>query len=124
LGRAVASAFVRGLDLGGFRRASLVRVDGTNALFAGNLFVKRISKRHPALLGTCVSMVGSVRNRARRLPVSVPKNKQAQSMDYVDDFLAGAEGRTLAKAFLHIKDVKVRRSVVHMVEALAQSGSR
>jgi transcriptional regulator with XRE-family HTH domain len=61
---------------------------------------------------------------APRLAGSVRKNKQAPSMDYVDDFFAGAEGKALAKAFLQIKDATVRRSVVHMVEALAQSGSR
>jgi hypothetical protein len=45
-------------------------------------------------------------------------------MDYVDDFLAGADGKALAKAFLQIRDPIVRRSVVHMVETLAQSGSQ
>jgi transcriptional regulator with XRE-family HTH domain len=45
---------------------------------------------------------------APRLTRSVRKNKQAPSMDYVDDFLAGAEGKALAKAFLQIKDVTVR----------------
>ena len=60
---------------------------------------------------------------APRLAGSVLKNRQAPSMDYVDDFLAGAEGKALARAFLQIKDPTVRRSVVHMVEALAQSGN-
>jgi transcriptional regulator with XRE-family HTH domain len=61
---------------------------------------------------------------APRLTGSVRKNKQAPSMGYVDDLLAGAEGKALAKAFSQIKDVTVRRSVVHMVEALAQSGNQ
>ena len=61
---------------------------------------------------------------APRLAVSVRKNKQAPSMGFVDDFLAGAEGKALTKAFLQIKDVTVRHSVVHMVEALAQSGNQ
>ena len=61
---------------------------------------------------------------APRLAGSVRKNKQALSMNYVDDFLASAEGKALAKAFLQIKDVTVRRSVVHMVEALAQPGNK
>ncbi|MGA8615745.1 MAG: hypothetical protein WB760_29505 [Xanthobacteraceae bacterium] len=45
-------------------------------------------------------------------------------MNYVDDFLAGADGKALARAFSQIKDATVRRSVVHMVESLAQSGNR
>jgi hypothetical protein len=61
---------------------------------------------------------------APRLAGSVRKNTQALSMEYVDDFLASAEGKALAKAFCQIKDATVRRSVVHMVEALAQSGSQ
>jgi transcriptional regulator with XRE-family HTH domain len=55
---------------------------------------------------------------------SVRKNKQAASVDYVDDFLAAAEGKALARAFLQIKNPTVRRSVVHLVEALAQSGNQ
>jgi len=61
---------------------------------------------------------------APRLAGSVRKNKQAPSMDYVDDFFAGAEGKALARAFSQIKDPTVRRAVVHMVEALANSGSQ
>jgi transcriptional regulator with XRE-family HTH domain len=61
---------------------------------------------------------------APRVAGSVRKNKQAVSMDYVDAFFAGAEGKALARAFLQIKDSTVRRSIIHMVEALAQSCDR
>jgi len=52
------------------------------------------------------------------------KNKQDASVNDIENFIAGAEGKALAKAFLQIKDTMVRRSIVHMVEALSESGKR
>ncbi|MCK0206949.1 helix-turn-helix domain-containing protein [Starkeya koreensis] len=39
---------------------------------------------------------------------------------YVSDFLASSEGLALTRAFLKIADVKVRRRIVDLVEALAE----
>jgi transcriptional regulator with XRE-family HTH domain len=38
---------------------------------------------------------------------------------YVSDFLATSEGLALTKAFLRIRDTKVRRRIVDLVESLA-----
>jgi transcriptional regulator with XRE-family HTH domain len=42
----------------------------------------------------------------------------APSPAYVSDFLASSEGLALTKAFMHIKDAKVRRRIVDLVEAI------
>jgi transcriptional regulator with XRE-family HTH domain len=42
----------------------------------------------------------------------------APSPAYVSDFLASSEGLALTKAFMHIKDPKVRRRIVDLVEAI------
>jgi transcriptional regulator with XRE-family HTH domain len=44
---------------------------------------------------------------------------EAPSPAYVSDFLASSEGLALTKAFMRIKDPKVRRRVVDLVEAIA-----
>jgi len=44
---------------------------------------------------------------------------KAEAANYVNDFLATDEGRTLARAFTRIKSSKLRRSIVHLVEQLA-----
>jgi transcriptional regulator with XRE-family HTH domain len=43
---------------------------------------------------------------------------EAPSPAYVSDFLASSEGLALTKAFMRIKDPKVRRRVVDLVEAI------
>ena len=43
----------------------------------------------------------------------------APSAAYVSDFLASADGLTLTKAFMQIKDGKLRRSIVDLVEQIA-----
>ena len=43
----------------------------------------------------------------------------APSPAYVTDFLATRNGLTLTKAFMKIKDAKLRRNIVHLVEELA-----
>ena len=58
---------------------------------------------------------------APRLAAPARKNVAALWADDVSDFVVGAEGRALAEAFLRIRDATVRRSVVRMVEALAES---
>jgi transcriptional regulator with XRE-family HTH domain len=44
---------------------------------------------------------------------------EAPSPAYVSDFLATSEGLALTKAFVQIKDGKLRRRVVDLVEAIA-----
>lgn len=43
----------------------------------------------------------------------------AASTDYVADFLATSEGVQLSKAFVRIKNPRVRRRIIDLVEALA-----
>jgi transcriptional regulator with XRE-family HTH domain len=43
----------------------------------------------------------------------------APSPAYVTDFLATSDGLALTKAFMQIKDAKLRRSIVNMVEEIA-----
>ena len=44
---------------------------------------------------------------------------QAPSPAYVSDFLATPDGLALIKAFTHIKDLKLRRHIVNLVEEIA-----
>jgi transcriptional regulator with XRE-family HTH domain len=44
---------------------------------------------------------------------------EALSPTYVSDFLATTDGLALAKAFLQIKDAKMRRCIVSLVEEIA-----
>jgi transcriptional regulator with XRE-family HTH domain len=44
---------------------------------------------------------------------------EAEPSDYVVDFLSSSEGLQLNRAFIKIKDAKVRRKIVEMVRALA-----
>ena len=49
-----------------------------------------------------------------------PKPKGAvPSVDYVSDFLATTAGLALVKAFTQIKDAKLRRCIVDLVEGIA-----
>ena len=59
---------------------------------------------------------------APRVAGSAPKHKDVFPVDRIADFVASVEGRALAGAFSRIEDTTVRRSIVHMVEALAKSG--
>lgn len=43
----------------------------------------------------------------------------APSPAYVSDFLATSDGLALTKAFMQIKDAKLRRSIVNLVEEIA-----
>lgn len=45
--------------------------------------------------------------------------QEAQSTSYVVDFLSSSEGLQLNKAFVRIKEPKIRRKVVDLVRALA-----
>jgi transcriptional regulator with XRE-family HTH domain len=45
--------------------------------------------------------------------------KEAPSSAYLSDFLATSEGLSLTKGFMRIKEPKLRRRIVHLVEAIA-----
>jgi transcriptional regulator with XRE-family HTH domain len=45
---------------------------------------------------------------------------EAPSPAYVSDFLSSADGLAITKAFMQIKDSRVRRRIVELVEALAE----
>ena len=53
---------------------------------------------------------------------SVPKD--APSASYVSDFLATSEGLSLTKAFTRIKEPKLRRRIVDLVEEIAGRSER
>ena len=44
---------------------------------------------------------------------------EPKSTHYVVDFLSSAEGLQLNKAFIRIKDAKLRRKIIDLVRALA-----
>ena len=46
-------------------------------------------------------------------------NGEAPSPAYVADFLATSDGLALTKAFMRIKDAKLRRSIVDLVQQIA-----
>lgn len=48
--------------------------------------------------------------------------KDAPSPAFVSDFLATSEGLALTKAFMRIKEAKLRRRIVDLVEEIAGSG--
>src|SRR6266436_3999457 len=43
-----------------------------------------------------------------------------ESSDYVSDFLATSEGLALTKAYMHIQNAKLRRSIVGLVKQIAE----
>ena len=45
---------------------------------------------------------------------------EAPSPAYVSDFLATSDGLALTKAFMRIKDSKLRRRIVDLVEQIAE----
>src|ERR1017187_5669728 len=53
---------------------------------------------------------------------SLPKGKtMAPSIAYVSEFLSTTDGLTLTKAFMQIKNVKLRRRIVDLVGQIADS---
>src|SRR5262250_1754198 len=55
-------------------------------------------------------------------PSSNDGMREAPSPAYVSDFLATSEGLALTKAFTRIKDAKLRRRIVDLVEEIAEEG--
>jgi transcriptional regulator with XRE-family HTH domain len=49
---------------------------------------------------------------------------QVASVNYVSEFLATSEGLSLVKAFTQIRDPKLRRRIVDLVEEIAASSDR
>jgi transcriptional regulator with XRE-family HTH domain len=56
---------------------------------------------------------------APMLQGSSEKMNEAPSPTYVSDFLATSDGLSLTKAFMRIKEPKLRRRIVDLVEAIA-----
>jgi hypothetical protein len=48
-----------------------------------------------------------------------PGMQEAPSPAYVSDFLATSDGLSLTKAFMRIKDAKLRRRIVDLVQQMA-----
>ena len=59
---------------------------------------------------------------APNLHKSTEKMKETPSPAYVSDFLATSEGLSLTKAFMRIKEAKLRRRIVDLVEEIAGEG--
>jgi transcriptional regulator with XRE-family HTH domain len=53
-----------------------------------------------------------------------PGMNEAPSPAYISDFLATSDGLALTKAFMRIKDPKLRRKIVDLVEQIAGDGER
>jgi transcriptional regulator with XRE-family HTH domain len=56
---------------------------------------------------------------APRQPGAPVGKSAAPSLSYVSDFLATSDGLALTKAFIRIKEPKLRRHVVHLVQEIA-----
>ena len=56
---------------------------------------------------------------APNIPGQATGMSEAPSPAYVSDFLATSDGLALTKAFVEIKDKKLRRRIVDLVEAIA-----
>ena len=54
-------------------------------------------------------------------PGGVALDGGAPSPNYVSDFLASADGLALSRAFVRLKDAKLRRRIVELVEEIAGS---
>ncbi len=54
----------------------------------------------------------------------IPGMQDAPSPAYVSDFLSTADGLALTKAFMRIKDGKLRRRIVDLVEQIAGEDTR
>ena len=53
-----------------------------------------------------------------------PDEPDAPSPSFVSDFLASADGLALTRAFMQIKDSKLRRRIVELVEGIASQIER
>jgi len=53
-----------------------------------------------------------------------PDESDAPSPSFVSDFLASADGLALTRAFMQIKDSKLRRRIVDLVEGIASQIER
>ena len=53
-------------------------------------------------------------------PGRARKSGEVLSPTYITDFAATADGHALIKAFIQIKEPTLRRSIVHMVEAIVE----
>jgi hypothetical protein len=60
------------------------------------------------------------RVRMRRLMLGMSQTKLGASPDYVIDFLATSDGLALAKAFVAIRNARLRRCIVDLVEQIAE----
>jgi transcriptional regulator with XRE-family HTH domain len=49
----------------------------------------------------------------------VPQDGELSSPSFVSDFLASADGLALSRAFTRLKDAKLRRRIVDLVEEIA-----
>jgi transcriptional regulator with XRE-family HTH domain len=58
---------------------------------------------------------------APTLPGAGITNGAAPSPRYVNDFLATSDGLALTKAFMRIKEPKLRRHIVHLVQEIADN---
>jgi transcriptional regulator with XRE-family HTH domain len=56
---------------------------------------------------------------APALPNQTDEAQEAPSPAFVSDFLATADGLALTKAFMRVKEVKLRRRIVDLVEEIA-----
>ena len=61
---------------------------------------------------------------APHLPGQAPRSGEVPSPAYVSDFLATSDGLALTKAFMRIKEPKLRRHIVNLVEDIAGSRDR
>ena len=57
-------------------------------------------------------------------PGQTKPDGKAPSPAYVSDFLATKDGLTLTKAFMQIKNAKLRRSIVNLVEDVAGDSAK
>jgi transcriptional regulator with XRE-family HTH domain len=53
----------------------------------------------------------------------VPQDGEPSSPSFVSDFLASADGLALSRAFTRLKDAKLRRRIVDLVEEIAGKDS-
>ena len=57
-------------------------------------------------------------------PGQTKPDGKAPSPNYVSDFLATADGLALTKAFMKIKNAKIRRTIVDLVDVVAGNSSK
>ena len=65
-----------------------------------------------------VSLFSRSKN-TKRAPTASGRAGCSKSPAYVSDFLATSEGLSLTKAFMRIKEAKLRRRIVDLVEEIA-----